>query len=102
MSIKKQFLKSKPICRVTFRIPKPVANDAARAYLVGEFNNWSLSANPMKRLKNGEFTATVDLEKDREYQFRYLVGDKQWENEPESDRFAQTPFQGTLNSVIVV
>ncbi|MCF8052680.1 MAG: isoamylase early set domain-containing protein [Desulfobacterales bacterium] len=102
MSIKKQFLKSKPICRVTFRIPKSVGNDAARAQLVGEFNDWSLSANPMKRLKNGEFTATVDLEKDREYQFRYLLGDKQWENEPDADRFSSTPYQDTLNSVIVV
>mgnify|MGYP001195539437 FL=1 len=102
MSIKKQFLKSKPICRVTFRIPKSVVNDAARAHLVGEFNGWSLSANPMKRLKNGEFTATLDLEKGREYQFRYLLGDKQWENEPDSDRFSPTPYEGSLNSVIVV
>ena len=102
MSIKKKFLKSKPICKVTFRIPKSMANGATRANLVGEFNDWSVSAHPMKRLKNGEFTTTVALEKNREYQFRYLLEDRQWENDSEADKFAPTPFEHTQNSVIVL
>ena len=38
MRIKKQFLKSKPICKVTFRIHEEVGNSAKTAQLVGEFN----------------------------------------------------------------
>jgi hypothetical protein len=48
MSIKKQYLKSKPVCKVTFRIPKEVANGTRMAALVGEFNNW----NPEATLSN--------------------------------------------------
>ncbi len=63
MSIRKQFLKTKPMCKVTFKIPHTVGNGAENAHVVGEFNDWSTSATPMKRLKNGAFRATVGLEK---------------------------------------
>lgn len=42
MSIKKQFLKSKPVCKVTFRVPEKIGNSAQTAHVVGEFNDWSL------------------------------------------------------------
>jgi hypothetical protein len=51
MSIKKQFLKSKPICKVTFRIHEEVGNSAKTAHLVGEFNSWNFLSTPMKNLK---------------------------------------------------
>jgi 1,4-alpha-glucan branching enzyme len=102
MSIKKQVLKHKPICKVTFRIDPSVGNAAKKAYVVGEFNDWSTSANPMKRLKNGGFTATLDLEKGRTYQFRYLLGKNAWENDAEADREVPTPFGDSRNSVIAL
>ena len=100
MSIRKQFLKSKPVCKVTFSIPETVGNGAANAHIVGEFNGWSTSATPMKRLKNGSFSATVELEKGRSYQFRYLLEQSNWQNDPEADDYLPTPFKGSLNSVI--
>jgi 1,4-alpha-glucan branching enzyme len=69
---------------------------------VGEFNGWSTTAHPMKRLKNGGFTATLDLEKGREYQFRYLLGQQHWENDSEADRQVPTPYGDSHNSVIAV
>lgn len=102
MSIKKQYLKSKPVCKVTFRIDPDKANAAPQACLVGEFNNWSTSAHPMKRLKNGTFTLTLDLEKGREYQFRYLLGKNHWANEDQADRQAPSPYGDSRNSVIAV
>jgi len=39
VSIKKQFLKRKPVCKVTFRIPEEIWNSAKTANVVGEFNN---------------------------------------------------------------
>ena len=102
MSIRKQYLKSKPICKVTFKIDAAVGNASSKACVVGEFNGWSTSTHPMKRLKNGGFTATIDLEKGREYQFRYLIGKQHWENEPEADRQEPTPYGDSHNSVIAV
>jgi 1,4-alpha-glucan branching enzyme len=102
MGIQKQYLKNKTLCRVTFKIGEGMGNTAQKAHLVGEFNNWSTSATPMTRLKNGAFKATLDLEKGREYQFRYLLGQNHWENEPDADKQLPTPFGDSRNSVIAV
>ena len=61
-------------CRVTFELPADV--NAETAALCGEFNDWDASSTPMKKLKNGSFTATLDLETGKEYQFRYLIDEK--------------------------
>ncbi|WP_189408159.1 isoamylase early set domain-containing protein, partial [Alteromonas halophila] len=71
MSLKKQYLKSKPVCKVTFRLRADESKQAATARLVGDFNAWDINALPMKRLKNGDFTQTVSLPVGKEYQFRY-------------------------------
>ena len=102
MSIKKQFLKTKPICKVTFQIPEVAGNSAKTAAVVGEFNHWSSLAHPMRRLKNGSFSTTIDLEKGRAYQFRYLLDKKKWENEPEADQFVVSPYGDSENSVVLV
>ncbi len=102
MSIKKQYPKRTHVCKVTFDIPEAVGGSLQKAYVVGEFNNWSKSATPMKRKKNGAFSATVDLHRGREYQFRYLFDEDRWENDAEADKLAETPFGNTFNSVIVL
>lgn len=100
MAIRKQALKNKPVCKVTFQIPEKVGHAATQAHVVGEFNGWSTSATPMKRSKNGAFSATVELEQGRSYQFRYLLGQSQWENDPDADDYLPTPFGDSHNSVI--
>lgn len=100
MSIRKQFLKSKPVCKVTFKIPEKTGNSAKKAHVVGEFNNWSISATPMKRLKTGAFSVTMKLEKGRSYQFRYLLEQSKWENDPDADGYSPTPFGDSHNCVI--
>ncbi len=100
MAIRKQFLKSRPVCKVTFKIPGDVDHSAKHASVVGEFNDWSTSATPMKRLKNGTFSVTMDLETGRSYQFRYLLGQAHWENDPDADDEMPTPFGDSRNSVI--
>jgi 1,4-alpha-glucan branching enzyme len=100
MAIRKQFLKNKPVCKVTFNIPEILGNGAENAHVVGEFNDWSISATPMKRLKNGAFIATMELAKGRSYQFRYLLGQSRWENDPDADDYLPTPFGDSHNSVV--
>ncbi len=102
MAIKKQFLKSKPICKVSFKLPKEAVDNARKVHLVGEFNEWKLGANPMKRLKDGSFSSTLELETGRDYQFRYLVNGETWLNDWEADRYEYSPFGNCENSVVVL
>ena len=102
MSIRKQYLKSKSACKATFRIPEEMGNSAKNAHIVGDFNNWTFFSTPMKKLKSGAFTTTLVLEPGREYQFRYLLDKKIWENEKDADKSVPTPYGDSENSVIVV
>lgn len=99
--IRKQYLKSKSECRVTFRLPKDAAQEAGSASIVGDFNNWSINEAPMKKLKNGDFTITLSLPCDREYRFRYLINGNRWENDWFADKYLPNCY-GCDDSVVVV
>lgn len=98
----KSYLKSKPICKVTFKLLKKNIGPAKTVKIIGEFNNWDLEAPPMKKLKNGDFTYVIDLDKDNAYQFRYLVDGKKWLNDESADAYLPSPFPGIDNSVIAL
>lgn len=100
-SLKKQYLKSSPLCKVTFRLPKDAAGDAGAVSIVGEFNNWNMSEHQMKKLKNGDFTATIELPCNREFRFRYLIDSCRWENDWFADKYLPNEF-GSDDSVVVV
>ena len=103
MSIKKKYLKNKPICKVTFRIPADIGRDFKKASVVGDFNNWNHKSNRMKKLvKDGSFSIVIDLEKDKEYQFRYLFDGTEWANEEEAEKHVTTHFGDSQNSIIVL
>ncbi|MCG8318332.1 MAG: isoamylase early set domain-containing protein [Cytophagales bacterium] len=101
MSIKKQYLKSKPLCKVTFSLPKESANSAKKVNVVGEFNDWNEKALPMKKLKDGSFKVTQDLSVGQEYQFKYLLDGEVWENDSNADKYVANEFT-TENSVVVL
>ncbi len=100
MSVKKQFLKSRPVCKVGFKVEKEVAGGAGSMSLVGDFNGWNPGAHPMKALKDGSFTVTIDLETGREYQFRYFADNQHWLNEVEADTMVPGGVGEEQNSVI--
>ncbi|GAA0852644.1 isoamylase early set domain-containing protein [Aliiglaciecola litoralis] len=102
MSFKKLYLKSKPVCKVTFKLSKEEAKNAEKVRVIGDFNDWDLSSAPMKKLKNGSFSATVELPKDAEYQFRYLLDDEKWENDWNADAYVTSPVSFDDNSVVAV
>ena len=102
MSIKKRYFKNKKTCKVNFRLPKGVFDNATDINLVGEFNKWDVQANPLKKLKNGSFTTELELEKGKEYQFRYLINKSRWENDKNADKYIPTPYEDARNSVIIV
>lgn len=94
---KKKYLKTK--CKVTFELPEAVAERANTVNLVGDFNNWDEQATPMEKKKGNRFSVTLDLEPNREYQYRYLINGQSWENDWEADKYVPNPFSGD-NSVI--
>ncbi len=100
MSIQKQFLPEKGVCRVIFTLPESVVDHANKVAVVGDFNNWQTEKNLMKKNKTGRFTCTLELPIGRDYQFRYLIDKYNWESEWDADALAPTPYEETYNSVI--
>lgn len=100
MSINKQYLKTKPLCKVTFTLPALRLQQPEHVALLGEFNDWDPQALLMKKNKAGDFTATVNLEKNRDYQFRYLVNGGTWLNDDAADSYQPSPVSYDNNSVI--
>jgi hypothetical protein len=69
--------------------------------LMGEFNDWSPDATPLKRRTNGDFSVSLDLETGRSYRFRYLIDGCNFENDWEADRYEPNPYGGQ-DSVVEV
>ena len=97
MIAKRQYLKAKPACKVTFQM----SSNAKHIALVGEFNGWNESSTPMKKNKDGVFSVALELESGREYQYRYLLDGSNWVNDDKADKVVSTPL-GNENSVIVL
>lgn len=102
MSIKKAFLKQNK-CKVSFVISSEDGKEYAEASLVGEFNNWDVNADKMKKLKkDGSFSIQKTFEMGKEYQFKYLLGGEKWMNESEADKQVPSGYEGYENSVLVL
>ena len=98
MAIKKQFLKSKTVCKITFTVP---AEKATHVAVVGSFNQWNAESTTLKKLKNGSFKGTVNLKTNTTHEFKYLI-DGAYVNETEADGYAWNDFAGAENSVITL
>ena len=103
MSIKKQFLKSKPVCKVTFSLTGEEVANAEKVQLVGDFNEWNVKkAIDLKKFKNGTFKTTLDLDTEKEYQFKYLIDNERWENDGEADKYVNNGVSAEDNFVITL
>lgn len=100
MSITKQYLKTKPACKVTFTLPGSQFEYASDIALVGDFNDWDTAALKLKKNKSGDFATTLTLDKDRDYQFRYLINGTDWLNDETADAYLPSPVSYDENSVI--
>jgi 1,4-alpha-glucan branching enzyme len=98
MSIKKQFIKTKPVCKVTFSVE---AKEAIQASVIGDFNNWNPEEGTLIKLKNGTFKGVFSIDKDASYEFKYII-DGAFVNETESDSFLWNEFSGNENGVLTV
>lgn len=100
MSYTKKMLKSRPVCKVRFKISSEEAAGNDAVYLAGTFNNWDEHNLPMKKNKDGSFALEIDLPAGERHLFRYLRADGVWINDSAADSYEPSPYCGEDNSVI--
>ena len=94
--VQKKYFKTKDYCKVKFTY----SDTADSVQLLGLNSDWNNSIS-LERKKDGTFAGEVSLPKDSRHEFRYLVNESEWINEPEAD--AQQPNgYGSSNSVIIL
>lgn len=102
MGLMKKYTKTKKTCSVTFSIPKEAVKAAKTVHLVGEFNKWNIHATPMKRADDGSFKITLEMKTGQEYEYRYLIDDRRWENDYKADKYVVSSYGQCENSVVMV
>jgi len=99
--LKKQYLKNKPSCKVTFSLPKEAVNGGSDVRILGDFNNWAWEKGVGMKASKSEYKAVVELTAGQQYEFRYLVDGTTWVNDWKADAYLTTPF-GVENSVVAL
>ena len=100
--LKKRYIKSRKVFKVTFELAKaelPEGVKVEEIALVGSFNGWDPAATPMLRAKGGAYRATLEFEPGQEHQFRYLVNGDHWCNDWQADGYVRND-QGGDNCIV--
>lgn len=95
--VQKTYYKTKDYCKVKFSYK---ADEAETIAIVGLNSDWKTTIT-MSKKKDGSFTADVNLPKDSIHEFKYLVNETLWVNDPEADKEVPNAFGGS-NSVVVI
>lgn len=84
---------------VTFEFPASVRVNTV--HLAGDFNQWDERSIPLS-LVNGKqaWQVRLELDRDADYQFRYLVNQEVWHNDWHADGYV-TNIHGSDNSVVI-
>ncbi|HEV3226769.1 MAG TPA: isoamylase early set domain-containing protein [Acidimicrobiales bacterium] len=85
--------------KVTFRLP--AATGVTKAWVAGDWNGWSQTADEMHSNARGGLECTLTLEPGRSYRFRYYLGEERWENDWDADAYVDNEFGGA-DSVLVL
>ena len=99
MSLKKQFVKTRKKCKVTFQLPVKAANGGKEVRVLGDFNDWSWEEGIPMNAQKHVYSAEAELPMNQSFQFRYMIDERDWENDWEADDYVPTPF-GVDNSVV--
>lgn len=95
--VQKTYYKTKDYCKVKFSFN---VENAETIEILGLNSDWENSVI-MSRKKDGSFSADVNLPKESKHEFKYLVNETLWINEPEADGETPNEYGGT-NSVLTV
>ena len=95
--VQKTYYKTKDYCKVKFSF---TVENAETVEILGLNSDWENSVI-MSRKKDGSFSADVNLPKDSTHEFKYLVNETEWLNDPEADKEVPNVYGGS-NSVITL
>ena len=101
MALKKTFSNDKKKRTGTVTVSAEAAQGAKKINIAGDFNSWSSTDTPLKQGKDGSFSVKLELDADKEYQFRYLLDGYKWENDWKADKYIPAPYSNADNSVVV-
>ena len=93
--IEKKYFKTKDYCKVKFNLEI----EAKKVEILGLNGEWKKGLLMTKK-KDGSFSADVNLPKDSQHEFKYLVDKKNWVTDPVTEA-TQNVF-GTMNSVLSI
>jgi Glycogen recognition site of AMP-activated protein kinase len=93
--LQKTYYKTKDYCKVKFSFKPELAETVE---ILGLNSDWK-HAVIMARKKDGSFSAEVNLPKDSTHEFKYLIDNTLWLNDPEADTEVPNVFGGS-NSVV--
>jgi hypothetical protein len=93
--IEKKYFKTKDYCKVKFNLEV----EAKKVEILGLNGEWKKGL-VMTKKKDGSFSIDVNLPKDSQHEFKYLVDKKNWITDPASEA-TQNVF-GTTNSVLSI
>lgn len=95
--LQKTYFKTKDYCKVKFSL-QPESAEVVE--ILGLNSDWNHSII-MSKKKDGTFSADVNLPKDSKHEFKYLVDNALWINDPEADSEVPNVFGGS-NSVVAL
>ena len=93
--IQKTYFKTKDYCKVKFVISP---ENAETVEILGLNSDWSKSVT-MSKKKDGTFSCDVSLTKDQQHEFKYLVNENEWINDPGADAHHPNEFGGVNNII---
>jgi 1,4-alpha-glucan branching enzyme len=95
--IQKTFLKTKDICKVKFSVE---ATDANSVEILGLNNDWNSSV-ALKKKKDGTFSGEINLPKNTQHEFKYLINGAEWADDDSSDGKVPNNFGGNNNLLVL-
>ena len=93
--VNKQPARRTGFVKVTFTLPRA---EAVTVHVMGDFNDWR-PVHATNRTQDGGWRLTVELERERAYQYRYLLDGTVWANDPAAEQSVANPYGGE-NSVV--
>ena len=79
--VQKTYFKTKDYCKVKFTFS---VENAETVEILGLNSDWQNSV-VMSKKKDGSFSIDIPLPKDTQHEFKYLVNETEWINDPAAD-----------------
>ena len=87
--------------KIKFILPAANIHDADACVLLGEFNNWDVTAGVhLQKQADGSMTAEVELAAGQDYQYRYLLSNGRWVND-DGEKISSDMSGHTVENCIV-